>query len=167
MHFRQNFSFVIFFRLRLRTSFRVSTSSHSAAFSIKFYFSLSERNAAAYAEGVRHVAPSPPGARDEPRGGDAPRHRRWILRCFFLKLFCKVSRTRACRCRLYLLCVLILTLKPHYRTRKCIFIKISISSFFSAPVANFVRSFNLDRVYRRAIPFAWHYFRCFCFTEIT
>ena len=107
-----------------------------------------------------------PGRETSP-GGDAPRHRHWILRCFFFKLFCKVSRTRACRCTLYLLCVLILTLKPHYRIRKCIFVKISVSSFFSAPVANFVRNFNLARVYRRAIPFAWHYFRCFCFTEIT
>ena len=34
--------------------------------------------------------------------------------------------------------------------KKCIFVKISISSFFSAPVANFVRIFNLDKVTRRA-----------------
>ena len=47
-----------------------------------------------------------------------------------------------------------------------IFSKISIFSFFLAPVANFVTIFNLDKVYRRTIPFAWHYFRCFYFTEI-
>ena len=48
-----------------------------------------------------------------------------------------------------------------------IFSKISILSFFSAPVANFVTIFNLDKVYRRTIPFAWHYFRCFYFAEMT
>ena len=165
MNFRQNFNFVIFFRLRFGTKFQPRVIPQP--FQSNLFFTFQAHNAAAHAFGVRHVAPSPPGARDEPRGGDAPRHRHWILRCFFFKLFCKVSRTWACRCRLYLLCVLILTLKPHYRIRKCIFVKISVSSFFSAPVANFVRSFNLDKIYRRAIPLAWHYFLCFCFTEIT
>ena len=47
------------------------------------------------------------------------------------------------------------------------FSKISILSFFSAPVANFVRIFNLDKIYRRTIPFTWHYFRCLFFPEMT
>ena len=39
--------------------------------------------------------------------------------------------------------------------------------FFSAPIANFVRSFNLDKVYRRTIPCVWHYFRYLSFPEMT
>ncbi len=141
----KNSNFSIF-SILCENFFEFSTSVKSKSFRCLFnqilFFTFCTYNAAAYAFGVRHVAPSPPGARDEPRGGDAPRHRHWILRCFFFKLFCKVSRTRACRYTLYLLFVLISTLKAHYRTRKCIFVKISILSFFFDSGSE--RSFNLE-----------------------
>ena len=90
----KNSNFSIF-SILCENFFEFSTSVKSKSFRCLFnqilFFIFCTYNAAAYAFGVRHVAPSPPGARNEPRGGDAPRHRHWIPRCFFLKALLQVS----------------------------------------------------------------------------
>ena len=88
MHFRQNFNFVIFFRLRFRTSFRVSTSSHfRSLFNQILFFTFRTHNAAAYAERVSHVAPSPLRGEGRAPGGRCSAPPTLDTKMLFLKAF--------------------------------------------------------------------------------